>query len=299
VTARITLALLSALCGACATTGSGWLAEAWDPSHAQPGGDDELPPVPQSERQRTRTQLTSRVIDEQSATADSVEATGSHPGAVAQPASGNGGARVSAARTRLALEGKVLGVFRNTYYDFPSESEFSGESVALYDAQCKSKATVPRGFFETLCVQGSGLLATGNVVSFNRRDCACAPVCPRTGQRICYDVLDIVRYPWGRGATGEPITPLLTVAVDTSVVALGTALYIPDFDGLPRDAERRSSHDGCFIAQDRGLRVQGQHVDIFTGRSAMTRLWNSLVPSNSGVTVVINSPRCTGGRANW
>jgi hypothetical protein len=24
----------------------------------------------------------------------------------------------------------------------------------------------------------------------------------------------------------------------------------------------------------------------------MTRLWNGLVPSNSGVTIVLNSPRC-------
>lgn len=297
MTARSILALSALLCGACATTGSGWLAEAWDPSHAQAGDDNESPPLPQSEPERTHNMPPeSRGIDEQSAAAGSVEYVDTQARAASKP--GSGSASASASRARLALEGKVLGVFRNTYYDFPSESEFAGESVALYDAQCKSKATVPRGFFETLCVQGSGLLASGSVVSFNRRDCVCAPVCPRTGQKICYDVLDISRYPWGRGATGEPITPLLTIAVDTSVIALGTALYIPEFDGLPREPEHRTSHDGCFVAQDRGLHVQGQHVNIFTGRSAMTRLWNSLVPSNSGVTVVVNSPRCGSGRGN-
>jgi 3D (Asp-Asp-Asp) domain-containing protein len=195
-------------------------------------------------------------------------------------------------KSAIPLDGKVLGTFKNTYYDFPAEDDYSGEPTPLYDAQCRTKISVPKGFFETLCVQGSGLLTSGNPVSFNRRDCDCAPVCPRTGQKICFDVLDISKYPWGRGATGQPITPLLTVAVDSNVLPLGSSLYIPEFDGLPREPERRTKHDGCFIAQDRGLRVQGQHVDIFTGQVAMTRLWNSLVPSNSGVTIVVNSTHC-------
>jgi 3D (Asp-Asp-Asp) domain-containing protein len=194
------------------------------------------------------------------------------------------------------IEGKVLGTFRNTYYDFPAESDFGGEKVQLYNAQCKPLAQVARGFFEAVCVQGSGLLAAGNPVSFNRRDCDCAQVCPRTQQKICFDTLDISKFPWGRGATGGPITPLLTVAVDTNVVPLGTPLYIPEYDGIPRDPARKTLHDGCFIAQDRGLKVQGQHVDLFTGQRVMTELWNGLVPSNSGVTVVIDSPKCA--RAN-
>ena len=206
-----------------------------------------------------------------------------------QPGSGYG---PTTASPKPFLEGQVLGTFRNTYYDFPSENDYAGEPVPLYDGQCKIKQSVPRSFFESLCVQGSGLLKSGNAVSFNRRDCECAPVCHRTGQKICFDILDLAKFPWGRGAAGQPITPLYTVAVDSSVVPLGTSLYIPEFDGLPRDLERRSKHDGCFIAQDRGLRVQGQHVDIFTGQSSTTQLWNSLVPTNSGVTVVLRSPRC-------
>jgi 3D (Asp-Asp-Asp) domain-containing protein len=190
------------------------------------------------------------------------------------------------------INGQVLGTFRNTYYDFPSETDYSGEQVQLFDGQCKSKSSVPRSFFESLCVQGSGLLKTGNAVSFNRRDCECAPVCPRTGQKICFDVLELAKFPWGRGATGQPITPLLTVAVDSAVIPLGTSIYIPEYVGLPRDPDQGGKHDGCFVAQDRGLRVQGQHVDIFTGQAAMTRLWNSLVPTNKGVTIVLRSAHC-------
>jgi 3D (Asp-Asp-Asp) domain-containing protein len=136
------------------------------------------------------------------------------------------------------------------------------------------------------------MLSSGATVSFARRDCECAEVCPRTNQRICFDALDPAQFPWGRGATGHAITPLLTVAVDSAVVPLGTAVYVPEYDGVPRDPSASGQHDGCFIAQDRGVRVKGKHIDVFTGHESVTRLWNQLVPSNKGVTVVVDNPRC-------
>jgi 3D (Asp-Asp-Asp) domain-containing protein len=78
------------------------------------------------------------------------------------------------------------------------------------------------------------------------------------------------------------------------VIALGTALYIPEYDGIARDPSGLTKHDGCFIAEDRGLAVKGQHVDLFTGHRTMTQLWNKLVPSHRGVTVVVDSPKCSG-----
>jgi 3D (Asp-Asp-Asp) domain-containing protein len=191
------------------------------------------------------------------------------------------------------LQGKPAGVFRNTYYDFPMEADFTGDNVSLRDPRCGVLADVPRGFHDAVCVQGSGLLRSGRAVSFAKRDCECAEVCPRTGQKICFEALDPKTYPWGRGALGTPITPLLTVAVDDTLVPMGTAIYIPEYDGLPTDASRSAFHDGCFIAQDRGLRVKGPHVDIFTGQASITALWNQLVPSNRGVTVILDSPRCS------
>lgn len=191
------------------------------------------------------------------------------------------------------LRGKVLGTFRNTYYDFPNETEFKGEKVPLRDVRCGTIAQVPRGFHDAICVQGSGILGSGRTVSFARRDCECAEVCPRTGQKICFEALDSLQYPWGRGALGTAITPLVTVAVDDAIVPMGTGIYIPEFVGLPLGQNREAVHDGCFIAQDRGLRVKGQHVDVFTGQAAMTDVWNRLVPSNKGVTVVIDNPRCS------
>ena len=216
------------------------------------------------------------------------------------PTSGRGRVRIigRAARSddrseadRTGGGGRVLGTFRNTYYDFPNEADHAGPVVSLMNASCEPITMVPRGFYEAVCVQGSGSLKAGGTVSFARRDCACAEVCPRTGQRICFDALDRATFPWGRGAAGTPITPLRTIAADTAVLPMGTVVYIPDLDGAPRD-ETGDTLDGCFVVEDRGMKVKGEHVDIFTGEPAQTAMLNERVPSNRGVTVVVDAPRC-------
>ncbi len=203
--------------------------------------------------------------------------------------------RRSEPRERGAAEdagtGTELGTFRNTYYNFPHQLDYRGPEVSLFDTRCRPLARVPRAFHDTLCVQGSGSLANGRTASFARRHCDCARTCPRTGQQICFDTLDPAAFPWGRGAAGTAIVPLRSVAVDVSVIPLGTRLFIPEFVGLPMEAGA-ATHDGCFLAEDRGIKVIGQHVDIFTGRVAQTKRWDALVPTNRGVTVFVDSPRC-------
>lgn len=261
---------------ACSTAGSAWMAEPLDgPWTAPTAPEAELP------RERARAEPAPRRTQRigEGATPDGAGQSGAEGlalGASAAP----GGA------------GNVLGIFKNTYYDFPSEDDFTGDQVALMATSCKPIGSVVRGFYESVCVQGSGTLKSGGTVSFASRDCECAAECPRTGQRICFDLLDKAKFPWGRGATGKPITPLVTVAVDSNVIPLGTALYVPDYDGIARDESGRATHDGCFVAEDRGLAVKGQHIDFFTGHTEITRLWNRLVPTGKGVTVVLGSPRC-------
>jgi len=185
-----------------------------------------------------------------------------------------------------------VGVFRNTYYDFPLESDYSGAPVALMGASCSPIASVPRAFYETVCMQGSGLLRGGRAVSFARRGCACAEVCPRSGEQICFEALDPHRFPWGRGATGRAITPLSTVAADTRVLPLGTHIYIAEFDGVARAAGSSEHLDGCFVVEDRGIRIQGAHIDVFAGDEASTAYLNTVVPSNAGVSVAVDVPKC-------
>jgi 3D (Asp-Asp-Asp) domain-containing protein len=184
------------------------------------------------------------------------------------------------------------GLYRNTYYYFPEEptTPESGDTRQLFDAQCQAIRTVSQDFHDKLCVQGSGRLATGETVSFAKRNCECAAECPRTGQKICYELLDKGRFPWGRGANGKAITPLRTVAVDSDTIPLGTVLYIPELDGL-RDLAGKA-HDGCFVAEDRGSKVKGRQVDIFVGLLEAADAWNRAVPSNRGVHVILNASRC-------
>ena len=180
-------------------------------------------------------------------------------------------------------------LFRNTYYDFPAEGA-GAKDATLYDAACKPITTVPRDFHDRVCVQGSGRLASGRTVSFAKRDCACADICPRTNQKICFEALDPAKFPTGRGATGKPITPLKTIAVDSTVIPLGTPVYVADFAGLPRPDGTK--HDGCFLAEDRGTRVIGRQIDVFTGDPSVTAQWNKLVPSNRGVRGSLNDAKC-------
>ncbi len=179
--------------------------------------------------------------------------------------------------------------FRNTYYDFPAEGA-GKKDAKVFDASCKAIAEVTREFHDKVCLQGSGKLATGATISFAKRDCACAAECPKSGQRICFELLDPKQFPSGRGALGQPVTPMRTVAVDDKIVPLGSVLFIPEYQGLPRPDG--SQHDGCFVAEDRGSRVEGLHVDIFTGDPSITKSWNERVPSNGGVHVEVDAPRC-------
>ncbi|MBK7579948.1 MAG: hypothetical protein IPI67_07045 [Myxococcales bacterium] len=271
--------LLAGIClsSACTTAGSNWMAqplpdEEFPPPSTGAGGKGSNPKSPATSPRGTEI-----------LTGDDSEKSGKNLSDEPLRAVRQLGGK---------LEGKVLGKFRNTYYDFPSEADHRGPSVALKNAKCETIKEVPKGFYEAVCVQGSGTLTGGQTVSFAKRDCECAAVCSKTNQKICFDALDPKQFPYGRGATGAPITPLFTVAVDSDVIPLGTTIYIPELDGMPRDAESSGLHDGCFLAQDRGLRVKGKHVDVFTGGTGMTRLWNKLAPSNDGVTVVLESPKC-------
>ena len=49
---------------------------------------------------------------------------------------------------------------------------------------------------------------------------------------------------------------ILSVAVDDTLVPMGTAVYIPELDGMPTEPNGSGKHDGCFVAQDRGLHMR-------------------------------------------
>lgn len=185
-----------------------------------------------------------------------------------------------------------LGEAVNTYYYFPNEADFEDNtSIPLMGADCKPIAIVRQSFYNALCIQGSGKLTDGDTASFHNR-CACGEVCPLTKHRLCFDRLSAKDFRWGRGGMQKPVTPLSTIAADTSLIPYDTVVYIPEFNGLPRGKFGKKPHDGCFRVEDTGLWITGHHIDLFTGNKETMELWEKLVPSKSGVHVYLNSPEC-------
>ncbi|MCU0691024.1 MAG: 3D domain-containing protein [Polyangiaceae bacterium] len=273
---RATLLLGALLLSCVETRGSAWMAEPLVPDDS----DDRLLPESRPSRPASRRDIRGRAIGQRSVPRQPETQSGQDT-PVAPPAAG-----------------RSLGIFHNTYYSFPDASEYSGKTTPIFNAQCHKIGDVPTDFHDVLCVQGSGRLSSRQTVSFAKRDCACARQCPRSGQRICYETLDPSHFPWGRGARGRPITPFHTVAIDSTLIPLGTTLYVPAYFGLPTPDGR--VHDGCFVAEDRGLKVVGPRVDVYTGSEAATHDWNQRIPTAAGVEVFAEHPHCerTGGDAN-
>lgn len=287
--AKSTVILLLALSIVACASGKRWVHEPFRSDDRSEGLRLMEPPT--NTEQRLSKSASVGTASEQDG---STSTTTLHPGDYADDASERPALELKGTRRpsdQAPADGSLLGVFRNTYYDFPSELNFTGATVPLMAPSCEPIAKVSRQFFEAVCVQGSGTMKNGQTVSFSKRDCECAETCPRTRQKICFDALDPQDFPWGRGARGTAITPLLTVAVDSQVIPLGTKLYIPEYDGVAR-SPGGTRHDGCFLAEDRGLKVTGEHVDVFTGNPSVTAHLNELVPSNAGVHVYIGTARC-------
>jgi hypothetical protein len=128
---------------ACATAGSTWLAEPMadsDDVWGERPAPSQVAAQPSAPAQRQRLGVEARVIED--------EPPGPSSPGVPPAQDGRAG-------------GRVLGTFRNTYYDFPSESDFKGDAIALKNPSCKTIKDVPTGFYEAVCVQGSGILSSG------------------------------------------------------------------------------------------------------------------------------------------
>ena len=71
--------------------------------------------------------------------------------------------------------------------------------------------------------------------------------------------------------TGKPLQPFRTVAVDRTLIKLGSLLYVPDLEGrtMPGRAPWGGFvHDGCLVADDTGGGITGNQLDLFVGRKA-------------------------------
>jgi 3D (Asp-Asp-Asp) domain-containing protein len=196
------------------------------------------------------------------------------------------------AKVELPAPGRELGSFQLTYYWMASEGKrprvaADGEgppAVALKTKNCKAIATVSASFSRRLRLEGSGRLRDGRVVS-TAGHCRCgAP---------CYHVARASQ-PWGTGVNERPLSPFRSVAVDSSLVSIGSVLYIPALDGMTMPGRAPWGgfvHDGCVIADDRGGGVRGKQLDLFTARRAHYQALARRLAQKK-VTVLDGTERC-------
>jgi 3D (Asp-Asp-Asp) domain-containing protein len=192
-------------------------------------------------------------------------------------------------------KGTPVGSMWNTYYYVSYEGDFTGaKDTNLYDTSCKVIATVPAKYSDTVCIEGTGKLSDGRVINY-ADTCSCGRPCP-TGGTICYSVLDPATYPWGMGVQSRPLEPLRSWAVDKTFIAIGTILYAEEWDGanIPAaDGIGGFVHDGCFVADDVGGAIKGNHYDFFAGTKSMWQALEAVFPTQSDFTVYKDPPRCS------
>lgn len=92
------------------------------------------------------------------------------------------------------------------------------------------------------------------------------------------------------------LVPFRSIAVDPTVVPLGTSLFIPDARGVTVTLPNGESvaHDGYFFAADRGGAIKGNHIDVFIGTSDVSPF--PFIKSRSSATFdayVVNDPKVT------
>jgi 3D (Asp-Asp-Asp) domain-containing protein len=141
---------------------------------------------------------------------------------------------------------------RNTYYYVCLESVYAGKprTVPIRDRAGNVLAMVSPAFKRAVDIEGTGRLLDGRLINF----------AARIDGEIRYLVTDA---PYGIGVGKCQLKPFHTVAVDPTVVPLGSLVHIAETEGmwLP-DGSR---HDGYWRAEDIGGAIKHDRVDLFVG----------------------------------
>jgi 3D (Asp-Asp-Asp) domain-containing protein len=178
--------------------------------------------------------------------------------------------------------GPARGAFAMTYY-WTSVPPPSGEAdTKLFGKGCTVLATVPAAYAKEMTLQGTGRLPDGRTLVVTG-ECPCA-------RSPCFR--DETKNPWGTGAAGRGLVPYRSIAVDKSVVPLGTRLWIEELDGVALPDAPLALHDGCVIADDTGGRIKGSKLDFFVGEEANYRVLDRVLHDLERVTVHDGGARC-------
>jgi len=154
--------------------------------------------------------------------------------------------------------------------------------VDLYTREGYFFGRVPERFAWSLRMEGSGVMMDGRIVNFYG---SC-----NYGYGTCFQQVDPVQFPFGRGAGARSLLPFKSVAVDPRYIAIGEPLYLPELDGL--QLPDGSIHDGCVRADDTGGAIKKRHLDFFVVTFANYRMVIDQLLGVGFVTPYIEAPHC-------
>lgn len=180
-----------------------------------------------------------------------------------------------------AAERQKIGRALVTFYWIidESSSRYKGKQTAvLRDVHGNVIAHTHHRFKLDLVREGGGWLTDGRTVVFDKR----------VGGESRFR---IVQAKYGTTATGCPLIPFRTIAVDPRIIKLGSRVYVPQLKGMT--LPDGTIHDGMFIAADRG-HFRGKHLDFFIGAGTrgVRPFYRKGYGSRSRVTVYVE------GKAN-
>lgn len=150
-----------------------------------------------------------------------------------------------------------IGFLRPSFYWIALETD-DGEKRAkrLLDPDGNLLATVSEKYFKSLSMEGTGRLLDGRVINFKLR-----LTNPDGSKEIRWRICG-PDAPFGYGYEDALLREFRSVAVDPTVIPLGSKVYIPAARGVK--LPDGSTHDGVFDAVDIGDLIQNKKIDIFT-----------------------------------
>ncbi len=175
--------------------------------------------------------------------------------------------------------------FALRYYWLAEQSkhnQFEEGTDAIYSPAGVFLGIFSTRFVRTLILEGSGLLEDNRVINY-------AGKC-RWGVGTCFDILDVNRYPFGRGAKRRPLVPFRSVAVDRSVIEIGEPIYIPELDGAKLPSG--NIHDGCVRADDTGGGIKKRKIDFFVVRYSNFRYLLKQMWAGNWISPRVSEPKC-------
>ncbi|MEO0091957.1 MAG: 3D domain-containing protein [candidate division WOR-3 bacterium] len=163
-----------------------------------------------------------------------------------------------------AGEMKYLGKFRITFYWIVREADYLGpKTTPLYLENGQLLGYFPYKFVKDFKKESCAELKDGRRISYLKRI---------NKVRVVNEFL---------GHSGYCITPMASVAVDPSVIPLGSKLFIPVLTTIKNDR-----HNGIVYAHDIGSLINGHSIDIFVGYKENVNLLTSVGINSSNLVDV-------------